>query len=320
MTGICSFLSLYGKSPLRQLFVSLIIVMVAGSILFSVLLVAGIIIFDADLNSIQASVSGTGDHKVAFLRYILISQQVALFVVPAIIILKKMNPAGQFNLMGYYKPGINEIILLVILGLCIIPITIFTGELNSAMRLPDWLSGLERWMAEKEQYASEIEEVLLTPDTLQVLFFNLFMIAVIPAIGEELIFRGVFQKILTGLFRSGHPAIWITAFFFSSLHFQFFGFIPRFLLGLIFGYLFYWSGTLWFPVISHFVNNAVSVIIIYLQGAGNFDPVGELSIRSHLSVLPVPFVISLVILFLFYRNRKKDTVVDLSGNHTKQPV
>jgi hypothetical protein len=289
-------------------------VAVAGTFLFSVFLMAGIVIFDGDLNSIQMPVSGNDSREIAFMRYILISQQVALFIVPAVFILKKMNPADRFSLKGYIKPGLSEFILLFILGLCIIPITRFTGELNSAMQLPDWLSGVESWMAEKEEYASDLEEILLTAGTLPLLFFNLFMIAVIPAIGEELIFRGVFQKIFSDLFRSGHTGIWVTAFLFSALHFQFFGFIPRFLLGLIFGYLFYWSGTLWLPVFSHFVNNAVSVIIVYLQGPVKMETVSDFSFRNQLSLLPVPVVISLIILFLFYRNRKKDTTVKLTGS------
>ena len=64
------------------------------------------------------------------------------------------------------------------------------------------------------------------------MMLNLLMIAVLPAIGEELIFRGVFQKIFYDFFKSGHPAVWITAIIFSTLHFQFFGLIPRFILGL----------------------------------------------------------------------------------------
>ena len=95
------------------------------------------------------------------------------------------------------------------------------------------------------------------------------MLAVLPAIGEELIFRGVFQKIFYDFFKSGHMAIWVTAFLFSALHFQFYGFIPRLILGLVFGYLFFWSGTLWLPVLSHFVNNAVPVIGVYIQGWDN---------------------------------------------------
>jgi uncharacterized protein len=126
------------------------------------------------------------------------------------------------------------------------------------------------------------------------------MLAVIPAIGEELIFRGVFQKIFYDLFKSGHLAIWVTAFAFSALHFQFFGFIPRFILGLVFGYLFYWSGTLWLPVISHFVNNAVPVIGAYIQSKGCF---GILS-WEQIIILPLMVIISIFIL-RYFRNKSK---------------
>jgi membrane protease YdiL (CAAX protease family) len=98
------------------------------------------------------------------------------------------------------------------------------------------------------------------------LFVTIFVLAVIPAISEEMIFRGVLQQIVCRIFRSGHAGIWITAIFFSAIHLQFFGFIPRLILGLSFGYLFFWSRNLWLPVIAHFINNSVPVLMSYYVG------------------------------------------------------
>ena len=304
MTDKHSLLSLYGKSPVYQLFLSLLIVLSVGVLLFSVFLLAGIFLFDIDLGLLGIPYAEVGGKDIAFLRYILISQHISLFIVPAIIILYNMNPDHQSRLRYVKLPQIKEVILVIILAFCIFPVTGFTGQLNSEMHFPDWLSGVEQWMTENEDNATRLFDLLITTDTFWVMLLNLLMIAVLPAIGEELIFRGVFQKILINLFRSGHLAVWVTAIVFSTLHFQFFGFIPRFILGLVFGYLFFWSGTIWLPVISHFVNNAVPVIGTYIQGWEKIYSPLDITLWKQITGLPVPVIISLVIL-LYFRNKSK---------------
>jgi uncharacterized protein len=163
---------------------------------------------------------------------------------------------------------------------------------------------LEGWMKEKEDSADRIVDILMTQNTLKTLIFNLLMIGILPAIGEEMIFRGVFQKIFYKLFKSGHLAVWVIAFLFSAVHLQFFGFLPRFILGLVFGYLFLWSGTLWLPVISHFLNNTVSVIAIYLHGGIDINIPPDIPLWKQLIGLPIPIIISFIIL-LHFRNKKR---------------
>jgi hypothetical protein len=138
------------------------------------------------------------------------------------------------------------------------------------------------------------------------------MIALLPAIAEELIFRGVFQTIFQRLFRSGHLAIWVTSLIFSTIHFQFFGFIPRLILGLVFGYLFYWSGTLWLPVISHFLNNAFPVIMTYIEGIEKVKAPVDIPLFHQAIILPLPIISGLLIL-LYFRNKRKDFDTMLSS-------
>jgi membrane protease YdiL (CAAX protease family) len=213
-----------------------------------------------------------------------------------------LKPAHEARLSGFKLPQLKDVGLVVILAFCIFPVTSFTGQINSAMHFPDWLSGVEKWMIEKEDNANTILNRVLDSPTFSIMTLNLFIIAVLPAIGEELFFRGVFQKIFYNLFRSGHIAIWFTAFIFSTLHFQFFGFVPRFILGLVFGYLFFWSGTLWLPVISHFINNAVPVIMTYIQGIEKVNAPIDTPLWKQAIALPLPIVIGLVILF-YFRNK-----------------
>lgn len=91
----------------------------------------------------------------------------------------------------------------------------------------------------------------------------MLLIALVPAIGEELLFRGVFQRLFTEWFRNIHWGIWISAILFSAIHFQFFGFLPRLFLGVIFGYLLELTSSMWVPIVAHFVNNLTGVIIAF---------------------------------------------------------
>jgi len=104
--------------------------------------------------------------------------------------------------------------------------------------------------------------------------FNLFMIALIPALGEEFLFRGVLQRIFGEWFKNPHLAVWLAAILFSLAHYQFLGFMPRIILGALFGYIFLWTGNIWMPILAHFVNNTVGVIYYYLfsQGKIGVDP------------------------------------------------
>jgi uncharacterized membrane protein (Fun14 family) len=93
--------------------------------------------------------------------------------------------------------------------------------------------------------------------------------------------------------RNAHVAIWISAFLFSSLHMQFFGFVPRLALGALFGYLYSWSGNLIVPIVAHFINNGFSLLMLYLHQLGKID----IDLESTKAV-PWPAVISGTILTL----------------------
>ena len=295
------------ESPLFQLFVSLLIVAGVGMVLTLIFVVAGVFIFNSDLTILDKAVNTLRPNDAGFMRYLLIMQDITLFIVPSIIIMILLRPENSERLTEAKVPGITEIGLVIILAFCIFPITSFTGQINSAIRLPEGLKGLETWITEKEEKADNLIEMIITSRTFWSMMLNLATIAILPAIGEELIFRGVFQKILGRLFRSDHIAIWVTAIIFSAIHFQFYGFIPRLILGLVFGYLFLWSGTLWLPVIAHFVNNAFPVILAYIQGVETMSSPVDLPLWKQAVILPFPLIVSLIILF-YFRNKSKQAI------------
>jgi membrane protease YdiL (CAAX protease family) len=300
-------LKLYSYSPLVQIIISLAIIVGVGIFLMVVLLIPGFIIFHADV-SILVSPSGEisrGD--LSFLRYMVIVQDISIFIVPALIIMKLIRPENQEGPGNFKLPGLIDFTLVVILAFSLIPLTDFTGRLNAGLHLPEWMSGLERWVIRKENETDDLIGLLIVSDNIRTLLMNIAMIALLPAIGEEMIFRGIFQKILYRLFRSGHASVWFTAIIFSAIHFQFLGFIPRLILGLVFGYLFLWSGTLWLPVLAHFVNNAIPVVGTYIHVFDNTaQPQALPDWNQALSLLFPVLICAGIMLYFKYNNRNKD--------------
>ena len=96
------------------------------------------------------------------------------------------------------------------------------------------------------------------------LIVTVLMVGLMTGIGEELTFRGIIQSLVTEKSNNHHIAIWVTAIIFSAIHFQFFGFFPRMLLGAFFGYLMVWSGSIWLPIYAHFLNNSMAVVAAYM--------------------------------------------------------
>lgn len=122
-----------------------------------------------------------------------------------------------------------------------------------------------------------------------------------PAVGEELVFRGLIQNQAHYLFKNIHLAIWLTALFFSFFHLQFYGLIPRLLLGALFGYLYYWSGTLWIPILAHFVNNGLALIMAYFFQLNIVDY--DLQSDQSMGLFPV-LIFTIITFFLVYYFKK----------------
>jgi hypothetical protein len=136
---------------------------------------------------------------------------------------------------------------------------------------PESMQKIEMWMRELEEVSKSILQTLTANSNITILFLNIFAMALLPAIFEEFLFRGTLQPFFTKWFVNKHIAIIVTAFIFSAIHFQFFGFIPRFLLGIYLGYMFIWGKSLWLPIVAHFMHNAVSLIFHYVAQRRSID-------------------------------------------------
>ena len=161
-------------------------------------------------------------------------------------------------------------------------------------------------MKDSEGKAEHLTDSFLKMETPGDMVFNVILIGLIPAIGEELFFRGVLQRIFGELFKNKHWSVWITAVIFSAVHLQFFGFVPRLLLGAMLGYLFLWSGSLWLPIIAHFVNNATAVILAYTYNSEifSFNPntIGS-NDESMLPVLISTVLVAFLMLIIYYKEK-----------------
>ena len=168
----------------------------------------------------------------------------------------------DFQTRPFTPPQIWGLTLLAVLAF--MPLNGLIIEWNQGMKLPDALSGVEQWMRDKEDQLAGLTEYLTDFATPVQFVVALLVIGIIPAFGEEVLFRGVLQRKLTEHWANPHLAIWVAAALFSAIHVQFYGFIPRMLLGALFGYLYYWSGSLWVAIFAHFVNNGFMVLMLYL--------------------------------------------------------
>ena len=151
----------------------------------------------------------------------------------------------------------------LILSLFILPVVAGLGHLNEQITLPESMKQVEAWMQKIEEANRTVVQTLIANSNIPILLLNIVVMALFPAIFEEFLFRGTLQPFFTKWFANKHVAIIVTAFIFSAIHFQFYGFIPRFLLGIYLGYLFVWSQSLWLPIIAHFMHNANSLIFDY---------------------------------------------------------
>lgn len=188
-----------------------------------------------------------------FLRAANLFTHLFTFTVPALllaVILYRRRWAGFLKLNRL--PSANVLIAGIFFLLGIFVFSQFAYWLNRQVPLPSWASDME-------SSAGRLIEGLLVMESPWELGFTVLIVAVLPAVGEELVFRGVLQQELEKA--SGKPiaAVWISAFIFSAFHLQFAGLLPRFLLGAGLGYLFYWTRSLWAPMAAHFLVNGLQV-------------------------------------------------------------
>ncbi|WP_316802412.1 CPBP family intramembrane glutamic endopeptidase [Pedobacter nototheniae] len=253
---------------------------IAGALIFSFI---GLVIVCAmygifSFEKINFLVSGDPRY-IDGIKIIQVLSTIGTFILPPVILaLNERKKLSSFY--GFVKPKFLLLIIVLAVMIVSMPFMEWIAVSNQKMVLPTFFKGIERWMKEKEDAAMQMTIQLITARNNFDFLVNLVMIAVLPAIGEELMFRGGLQRSLNRMFGNPHAAIWISAIIFSAIHVQFYGFIPRMLLGAGFGYLYYYSGNIWYAITAHFINNAYAVCAAFYMQKHNIplnkadEPIG----------------------------------------------
>ena len=229
--------------------------------------------------------------SVNYLKLMQFFSAVGLFVSPTFLYAYLTN--FDFKFLAISRQ--NSILVIAIM-LLITPFIGFLLEWNMMIPFPDWLLS-------SDGKSEAIVEAFLKMSTYWDLLFTLLVVAVVPAIGEELLFRGYLQQKFGKWFGNMHTSILITAFLFSAIHFHFQGIIPRFVLGVLLGYLFYWSQSLWLPILAHFINNAQAVLFSYPSfkiESGVYSVLSEATVDPILALFS--FMAVSLLLYMLYQN------------------
>jgi membrane protease YdiL (CAAX protease family) len=217
----------------------------------------GISMFDVgDLSKWKAN-----PKMLTYVRGMLLVQFLGLFLIPSLLFAYFSDPR-PLQYIGIKKP-INPIywILGIASLLVAIPLVEYTGLINRQVNF----GSAQNWMQRMEDEAMQQIKFMLGKQTVTELVTNVVFIALFAGIGEELFFRGVLQRLFIKVFKNPWAGILLTAFLFSALHVQFFGFIPRFLLGILLGAVYWYSGSLLAAMVAHFIYDAFFIVLAYFQ-------------------------------------------------------
>ena len=287
-------------------FAMLLVLMIAGAMLGYIISLASIpLVFQIPFSALMQVLNMDSGLEItpAVLKYVQLILATFVFIVPANAY-SRLFSDNTIVFFEFKKPSVLYLFFAALLWLFTLPIISFLADLNNKIAFPTSFASLENSFRLAEARAENATRFLLNINSLSGLMVNLLVIAVVAALAEELIFRGIIQKLLFEQSKNIHLAIWLTALVFGLFHLQFFAIIPRIVLGAALGYTFYWSKSIWVPIFFHFINNASIVLASYLYQKKMIttDP-NEITFFPN-SVLFVAFICSIAIVY-FWNKRAK---------------
>lgn len=271
-----------------------------------------VIAFGAVLNQgISGLIGGENSflESSSFFRYSLAaSSSIGVFLLP-VMWLQHSNKEIDF-FIAQRATDWRTYLLAVSVMVAFIPLMDVIAEWNKEMSLPESIKHIEEWMRRQEDSAAGLTEDLIMVSTIDKLLLNILFIAVLPGIAEEFFFRGALQNIFTRIFKNPHLSIWVVGIVFSAIHIQFYGFLPRMILGVFLGYFFLWTGNIWVSVFIHFLNNASVVVaaFFYARNGKNYTEFVNEGLSYSIIVYLGSLIFSVFFIFAMYRytqNKKR---------------
>lgn len=262
------------------------------------------LIFFLLMSFVAGFVIGKTGGSTSSMRILAVMQDIMLFIVPALLTALMICRLPASLLAVDRKPDMVILILAVLTFVVSIPAMNFLISWNESIRFPEAWAGIEKALRAYEENAGASVRTLLGGTSVWDLVMGIAITGIAAGFSEELYFRGALQRIMNGSGVNIHIAIWIAAIIFSIFHMQFFGLVPRIVLGAFFGYLLFWCGSLWVPVIVHALNNCVYVVS-YWNCGGNIESMpGEASGADYVMVA-ASLILTCVGLVLLARRHKR---------------
>ena len=237
-----------------------------------------------------------------FIRVYQIVTSLIMFVLPALLSAVLFHDKMKEGLCLSHKVEVKPLLISLAAMAAAMPLASFLTAVNSHLSLPDSLHSIEEWMRSQEDRAKALTDSMLVTDNFGTYLINIVAMALVPAIGEELYFRATLQNTIS---RSITP-VWaaaITAVLFSAFHLQFYGFLPRLLLGFLLGFMMVCTKNILVPVAAHFFNNFVAISAYYFTGK-------DIQINEHqalTSIIPVAVLSAAAVSWLLYLLWKKSS-------------
>jgi membrane protease YdiL (CAAX protease family) len=243
----------------------------------------------------------TEQSRTALLFFQAFAGSIGTFLIPALLFPNAIRRNAILFIRIVQPFKMYYLLLAPLMILVSMPFISWLNVLNQSFSFPEQFKAWEASLRAIEDQAEAITKILIQSNSVPGFMLNLLVVAVLPAIAEEFFFRGVLQNFTRICFYNNHVAIWFSAIIFSGIHGQFYGFIPRMVLGAGLGYLYLYSGNIWVSVLAHFINNALALSLFVL--AQHYP---EISFFKDDYQFPVVLTIlsMLGIALFFYRQQK----------------
>jgi membrane protease YdiL (CAAX protease family) len=292
--------------PLGQLLVLLAFIVAGTMISWFLLMIISVLMFESDISSLM-NLSANVVGNISQLKFIQGVVQIGTMLFPPLLF-AYFYGEKRFKILTLNRPrSFIVVVFALLLPFIILPLISLLAEWNMSIKFPEFMEAFEHHAWAMEKQAEILTNAFLKVDTFGGFAVNLLIMAAIPALAEEFLFRGCIQQILWRWFRNAHWAIVVTAIIFSAVHGQMFGFFPRFVLGLMLGYLMFTCNSIWASVIAHFVNNGTIVLIAFLSSKGliltSYETFG--SMENSLAAGLGSTVVTLAVFYFLWRRKQK---------------